>query len=122
MSAKDPSSTPMPEPDRGPAPTVDGDVAPVVERKFVGLVEVDSGTMVVGDPAYLLGFKAEDRAGVDYQEIIDAPIQPIQELRGRPVLLFHAPEGDGSYPVFAEFEDGELLSFTVYLTTLDDEG
>ena len=112
MPAKDPSSTPTPEPED----------APVVERKFVGLVGVDSGTMVVGDPAYLLGFKAEDKVGVDYQEIIDAPIQPIQELRGRPVLLFHAPEGDGSYPVFAEFEDGELLSFTVYLTTLDDEG
>jgi hypothetical protein len=93
---------------------------PVIERKFIGLVGVDSGTLVVGDPAYILGHKAEAREGIDYQEVIDAPIEHAQELGGRPVLLIQDFGGDGTFPVFGEFEDGELMSFVVYLNPIED--
>jgi hypothetical protein len=93
--------------------------APVIERKFIGLVGVDSGTMVLGDPTYLLPFKERTKAGIDYQEVIDAPIAPVQDLGGRPVLLFQDFGGEGSFAVFGEFEDGELMSFTVHLNPVD---
>jgi hypothetical protein len=120
VSENDTSSTRTPEPDAAAGATADGATAPVIERKFIGLVGVDSGTMVLGDPTYLLPFKAEGKAGIDYQEVIDAPIEHAQELGGRPVLLFKDFGGDGTFPVFGEFEDGELMSFVVYLNPIED--
>lgn len=125
MPAKDPSSTPMPEPGAGPAPTVDGAAAPIVERKFVGLVEVDSGTMVVGDPLHLLARPDGTTPGVDFQAVIDAESDEVQPFASGSSLLLSLAMGDGTYPVFGEWEDGEFMSITVYLTpteiTLADE-
>jgi hypothetical protein len=36
------------------------------------------------------------------------------------VLLFKDFGGDGTFPVFGEFEDGELMSFVVYLNPIED--
>src|SRR5947207_1744360 len=79
--------------------------APVIERKCIGLVGVDSGTMVLGDPTYLLSSREQSKHGIDYQEVIDAPIEPVQDFGGRPILLFQDFGGDGTFPVFGDFED-----------------
>ena len=42
-----------------------------VERRFLGMVEVDSGTLLVGDPLYCLPDGARDGAGIDYAAVID---------------------------------------------------
>lgn len=48
---------------------------PMPERRFLGVVEVDSGTLLIGDPTYCLP-RAEDRKpGIDYQAVIDAPLR-----------------------------------------------
>ena len=115
MPAKDPSSTPMREPED----------APVVQRKFVGLVSVDSGTMVVGDPLHLLARPDGTTPGVDFQAVIDAESDEVQPFASGSSLLLSLAMGDGTYPVFGEWEDGDFMSITVYLTpteiTLADE-
>ena len=37
---------------------------PAVERQFLGVVEVDSGTLVISDPAYCLPHRDRDKPGV----------------------------------------------------------
>jgi hypothetical protein len=44
-----------------------------MERHFLGVVDVDSGTLIVGDPSYLLRHAAQDREGVDYQAGLSVP-------------------------------------------------
>ena len=44
-----------------------------LERKFLGVVEVDSGTLLVGDPTYCLPHAQTGRAGIDYEVVIKAP-------------------------------------------------
>lgn len=39
------------------------------ERRFLGIVEVDSGTLLVGDPAYCLPSIEHGKAGIDYSAI-----------------------------------------------------
>lgn len=84
-----------------------------LERRFLGLVEVDSGTLVLGDPLSCLPEAASGRPGIDYATVMDAPDEPASYLAGKPVLLLGRLGGDGTFPVFGEFEDGELLRVTV---------
>jgi hypothetical protein len=37
-----------------------------VERRFLGILEVDSGSIVIRDPAYLLPSRQNAKPGVDY--------------------------------------------------------
>jgi hypothetical protein len=92
-----------------------------VERRFLGVVDVDSGTLLVGDPTYLLADRSRERAGPDYQEVIDAPSTAAVPLGTRPVLLVQDFGGDGTFPVFGEFEDGEFMRLIVEFTELDDD-
>lgn len=48
----------------------------MVERRFLGVVEVDSGTLVVGDPSHLLARRDEGKDEMDYREVIDADSTP----------------------------------------------
>jgi hypothetical protein len=46
---------------------------PAIERRFLGVGEVGGGTLVVGDSGYVLARADQDRPGIDYQAVIDAP-------------------------------------------------
>jgi hypothetical protein len=116
VSENDTPSTRTPEPDAVPEAAADDGKPPVIERKFVGSVSVDSGTMVLGDPAYLLPSKEREKPGVDYQAVIDAGPDEFQTFANGTSLLLQLSMGDGTYPVWGEFEDGEFMSITVYLT------
>jgi hypothetical protein len=83
------------------------------QRTLLGFVEVDSGTLLVGDPAYCLPDVREGRAGIDFQAVLDAPSGHAHPLAERPVLLLGRFGGDGTFPVIGEFEDGELMRVIV---------
>lgn len=85
------------------------------DRRFLGVVEVDSGTLVIGDPAYFLPQVAEGKPGVDYEMVILADSSvPASQLDNRPVLLLGRFGGDGTFPVFGEFDEyGELLRVSI---------
>ena len=91
------------------APETDGTV------RFLGLVEVDSGTLVLGDPVYLLRSERDGRAGVDWDTVLEAPDAPVAPLAGGMAMLLGSFGGDGAYPVFAELdEDGVVVRVTVH--------
>ena len=94
-----------------------GDV-PLSSEKLIGVVEVDSGTLVIGDPVYLLPHAARGKGGVDYEAVIGA-CDPIGRLGGQPVLLLQQFGGDGTFPVFGQYEDGELIRVTIDLVELE---
>ncbi len=90
-------------------------------RRFMGLVEVDSGTLLVGDPLHCLPDRERGRAGIDYAAVIQAPDVAAGPLEGRPVLLLGRFGGDGTFPVFAEVdENGEVLAVTIEFVEPDD--
>lgn len=92
------------------------------ERRFLGIVEVDSGTLLVGDPAYCLPSIEHGKAGIDYSAILAVGATPSARLAGMPVLLLGQFGGDGTFPVFGEFEDGELMRVTIeFIDPPEDE-
>ncbi len=95
----------------------------MTERRPLGWVEVDSGTLLIGDPLYVLPRASEGKLGVDYQAVIDAPAElHAQPLAERPVLLLQRFGGDGSFPVWGEFDGEELIAVRIDLDPpLDDE-
>ncbi len=91
------------------------------ERRLLGMVEVDSGTLLIGDPLYVLPRAATERLGVDYQEVVDADAtRYAMPLAGMPVLLLQRFGGDGSFPVFGEFANGELVAVHIDLDPEDE--
>ena len=93
-----------------------------LERRFLGLVEVDSGTVLLGDPAYCLPYAAEGKAGIDYEAVIAAPHELAAPLAGQPVLLLGGFGGDGTFPVFADVDEyGELVSATIWFVEPAEE-
>jgi len=91
----------------------------LIERKFLGVVEVDSSSLVIGDPGYFLPRKETDAPGVDFQAVLDADAP----LDGAPfandmALLFTVMD-DGPYPVYGDYEDGELFQIRVVLDPID---
>ena len=99
------------------------DAEPELERRFLGMVEVDSGTLIVGDPAYCLPRVANGKPGIDYQAVIEAPDEPASSLGGQPVLLIGRFGGDGIYPVVGELDEyGELVRLTIEFLGPADEG
>ncbi len=97
------------------------DPEPALVRRFLGMVEVDSGTLLLGDPTYCLPHAAHGKSGIDYQAVIDAPIETSLYLNGRPVLLLSNFGGDGSFPVIAELDEyGELVRVTIEFEEPDD--
>lgn len=85
-----------------------------LERRFLGMVEVDSGTLLLGDPLHCLPRARDDKPGIDYAAVLGAPDEPASYLGGKPVLLLGRFGGDGTFPVFAELdEDGFVVRVTV---------
>lgn len=94
----------------------------MIERRLLGTIEVDSGALLVGDPGLVLPRAETGREGVDYQVVIDVPMtETAAPLGGRPVLLIQNFGGDGTFDVFGEFEDGELVRIVIELEERDDE-
>lgn len=97
--------------------------APGIERRFLGVAEVDSGTLLIGDPAYLLPRASEGKPGVDYEEIlrVDSSVHA-QRLAGQPVLLLNGFGGDGTFPVYGDYLGPELMGVWIDLDPpMDDE-
>lgn len=83
-------------------------------RRRLGVIEVDSGTLLVADPSYVLPHRKSGKPGIDYAEVVAVPMsEDAASLCGRPVLLLQNFGGDGSFPVFGDFDDGELLRIVV---------
>ena len=86
------------------------------------MVEVDSGTLVVGDPGYLLGRASRGKQGIDYQAVIDAPDVAASYLAERPVILLGQFGGDGTFPVYGEFDGYEELARVIIEFVGPDDG
>ncbi len=96
-------------------------IEPNPERRFLGVVEVDSGTLLLGDPMYCLPRATSLKPGIDYQAVIDAPNEPASYLGGQPVMLLGQFGGDGTFPVFAEFDqDGVVWRVTIEFVGSED--
>ena len=91
------------------------------DYRHLGYVEVDSGTLVIGDPLYLLPRAKGAQPGVDYQAVLDADDRVAQPLADRPVLLLTGFGGDGTFPVVGEFEDEELVRVVVVFEEPDED-
>ena len=93
-----------------------------LERRYFGNVEVDSGTLLVADPCYVLPQAADSKPGVDYQAVLDSDLIPhANRIGGKPVILLSNFGGDGSFPVFGEFDEGELVGIWINLAPPDDD-
>lgn len=89
---------------------------------MIGIVEVDSGLVMISDPAYLLPRAEDKRLGVDYSVVLrNASDKPAVQLDGKGVVLLANFGGDGPYPVFGEFEDGEFMRAIIEFEPLDGE-
>ena len=97
------------------------DDEPALERRFLGMVEVDSGTLLVGDPIYCLPYAKQAKPGIDYESIFGAGVEPASYLAGKPVILLGCFGGDGTFPVFGEIDEhGELIRVTIEFVEPDD--
>jgi hypothetical protein len=98
------------------------DDEPAFERRFLGMVEVDSGTLLLGDPLYCLPRAKGGTPGIDYASVIGAPDEAASYLGGKPVLLLGQFGGDGTFPVFADVdEDGFVVRVTVVFVEPEED-
>lgn len=102
---------------------------PVIEWSLVGHVGVDTGQIMVGDPSYLDDFVNDDFAGEKEPEYSYSGAAATSVYRGGGVIgqfdQFENPTGravvtptafgDGVFPVYQIFEDGELVGLHIDL-------
>lgn len=80
----------------------------------LGSVEVDSGTLVLGDPVYLLPHSGSGRPGLDAQPLLSARERhPALPIAGHLALLLAEFGGDGRFPVRGRFVGRELVSVRI---------
>jgi hypothetical protein len=92
-------------------------------RRLLGVIEVDSGTLVVGDPGQILPNSEAGRSGIDFAAVIDAPFAEVATpLAGTSVLLLQDFGGDGSFPVIGEFIGSDLARIVIELDSPADDG
>lgn len=85
----------------------------------IGDVPVDAGCLTLIDPCYLLSSEPTGGTNADpYAEILDNFAQ-LDEYGYQSVagcgIVFSTGYGDGSYPVFARFEDGRVMEVRVVM-------
>jgi hypothetical protein len=86
----------------------------MTERRFLGVVEVDSGTILIGDPAYVLPDAAQSKPGIDYREVVDLRIGdtsavPLADGLAQLAIV----RDDGPYFLYGEYDDGMLIRVTI---------
>jgi hypothetical protein len=87
----------------------------------IGVVEVDSGCLVIGDPTYLLTSARHGKAGVDYQVVVDADWRKaITPIANGLALLLQRFGGDGRFPVWGRFDGPVLVSLRIDFTEPDE--
>jgi hypothetical protein len=84
----------------------------MAERRFLGLVEVDSATLLLVDPCYLPESNPSALTGREGGEEAAAPELAVPAVHGLGLLLRRFG-GDGTFPVFGEVEDGVLVRATI---------
>ncbi|MGH7172938.1 MAG: DUF4241 domain-containing protein [Gemmataceae bacterium] len=102
-------------------------------RKYIGEIGVDAGLCWIGDPCYILHKEQPPKAiGKDWDEFCDLLLDDDQYPTakqfhydlGHPGLgvVVSTGYGDGTYPVFAEFnEEGRIAKVLVEFIGQDDE-
>jgi hypothetical protein len=90
-----------------------------LDRRFLGVVEVDSGTLLIGDPGYVLPSARDGKAGIDYQEVIDAPTTGLAVPFAKGLALLANVADDGPYFVYGEYDDGELIRICIHLDPIE---
>ena len=98
------------------------DAASTSKSVYLGQVEVDSGTLLVADPVYVLPNAEQGRTGIDYT-VLTSMAGAVTPVAGGMGLLLANFGGDGSFPAFGEIEDGEMWKLTVLFVdpSEDDE-
>ncbi|MER6231772.1 hypothetical protein ABT169_21910 [Streptomyces sp. NPDC001616] len=96
------------------------------ERVKIGMVDVDSGTVFVGDPCYTITGDASHHIKT-WSEWCDkhpwdGKNYGVVEPAGSGVgLSIPTKYGDGGYPVYAEIEDGRVARVTIDFDPESDE-
>lgn len=77
-----------------------------MKLKKIGMIGVDSGTIIISDPCYLIG---EGWTDEDYDKEVcsdwDRGKQIKNDIGAYKAVLSSTGFGDGVYPVYAEIED-----------------
>lgn len=82
----------------------------------VGTFSVDSGTVAIIDPCYLIGFTDEEYMK-NVMPTCDDPYYA--DMKGG--MVFSTLNGDGVYPIVAEFRNSRIVSLTISFDYEDDE-
>ena len=88
------------------------------ERVLVGYVGVDSGSVIIVDPSYVL--HSEEReldylSPITHKQVFQGDISKPRQVSWGLAGVVYSPtyDGDGSYPVYAETENGKVLRLTI---------
>ncbi len=83
----------------------------------VGDIAVDTGNIIVADPAYVLKGATEDGLTFEHAVGLDLPEMPDQAIRSLSEegqgLLIQTGFGDGFYPVFARIDNGRVMGLRI---------
>jgi len=89
--------------------------------KKIGVVGVDSGTLMITDPCYATNFKDKYKdadGNYCYDAIIDMKDNSLQlknEIGAELGLVFSSGYGDGVYEVYAKEKDGRVSEVLIKL-------
>jgi len=86
------------------------------QTEKVGECLVDSGTVMIGDPCYVLPRKVYDDPGVDYEELLkewEKSDYKENSISLHGVNVFSTPWGDGSYPIYAVIKGSKIMRLIV---------
>lgn len=88
-------------------------------RVKLGTIGVDSGTVLLGDPAYIpqQGWDDFHQTLVDIGFFTTHHAEPFGEGLG---LIVSSGYGDGSYPVYADVVDGRIMKIEIDFNDEDD--
>ncbi|AFO10930.1 hypothetical protein D854_gp23 [Streptomyces phage R4] len=98
----------------------------MTERVKIGMVDVDSGTVFVGDPCYTITGDASHHIKTWSEWCDKFPWDKknydVTEPAGSGIgLSIPTMYGDGSYPVYAEIEEGRVARVTIDFNPEYDE-
>lgn len=80
-----------------------------MNRVHIGDVAVDSGTLMISDPCYVLRHDIKFDPLAEYQKVIDNVESPCWSMINQLALGFGGFGGDGRYPVYGTYDELGLL-------------